>query len=167
MNNKNLLILSSVAFASTLAITTPVYAQTANTQQNRETIVERLMKAFKLNEGEVNKVVTDYRTERQAERTKIMEERLNQLVEDGKITNDQKTKILAKHMEMQANRPSREEMQNMTKEERMAKNQAHRAELEEWAEANGIDMQYLMMQGRGNQGYGMGGGKFMRGQNSQ
>ncbi len=167
MNNKKLLILSSVALASTLAVATPVYAQATNTQQDRETIVERLMKVFKLNETEVNKVVTDFRTEKQAERTKLLEEKLSQLVKDGKITNDQKTKILAKHKEMQANRPNFEEKQNMTKEERQAENQAKRAELEKWAQANGIDMQYLFMLGRGNQGYGMGKGKFLRGQEAR
>lgn len=167
MKNQNLLILTAFAVTMGIAMSTTVNAQEATMYINKETLIDRITKVFKLNETEVNKVATDFRTEKQAERTKLLEEKLTQLVKDGKITNDQKTKILAKHKEMQENRPTFEEMQNMTKEERRAEKQARRAELEEWAQANGIDMQYLFMLGRGNKGYGMGGGKFMMGQDAE
>jgi hypothetical protein len=168
MKKTNLAVIATVATLATFALSTPAYAQSTNSQGTRETLVQRLMKAFKLNEGEVNKVVNQYQTERQAERTQLMEERLTQLVNDGKITSDQKAKILAKHKEMQANRPTPEEKQNMTQEERQAEKQAHRAELEEWAQANGIDLQYMFMFGRDRHGYaGMDGGKGMMGRNAQ
>lgn len=168
MKKNNLAIIATLATLATFALSTPAYAQSTNSQEIKETIIQRLIKVFKLNETEVNKVVNQYQTEKQAERTQLMEERLAQLVKDGKITSEQKAKILAKHKEIQANKPSREEMQNMTKEERQAENQTSRAELEEWAQANGIDLKYMFMFGREKHGLGKyGGGKFMNGQNAQ
>ena len=168
MKKTNLAIIATVATLATFTLSSPAYAQSTNSQEIKETIIQRLIKVFKLNETEVNKVVNQYQTEKQAEKTKLMEEKLSQLVEDGKITNEQKTKILAKHKEIQANRPDPQEMRSMTREERQAENQTRRAELEEWAQANGIDLQYMFIFGREKHGLGgYGGGKFMNGQNAQ
>ena len=83
------------------------------------------------------------------------EDRLNQAVVGGKITQEQKEKISAKHKEMQATREqNRENWQGKTPEEhRVAMQQLH-DELTSWAQQNGIDPTYFF----GGQMRGMRGG---------
>ena len=71
---------------------------------------------------------------------KRLEDRLSQLVLDGKLNETQKQAILAKHKEMETQRGSK------------------RQEMETWAKANGIDLQYVF-----GMGMGMGKGDFHRG----
>jgi hypothetical protein len=88
-----------------------------------------------------------------------MEENLSQAVLDGKITEEQKNALIAKREEMQANR---EDLSDLSREERQEKRKEHRDEMQEWAEENGIDMGEIMPgggQGRGGQrggGFGKG-----------
>ena len=94
-------------------------------------------------------VFDEDRSERQAQRKELFEERLTQMVSDGKITEDQKKLILAKHEEMQSQREAqRDEFQNMTPEERRSAVEEHHEELESWAEDNEIDIGYLFGFGR-------------------
>lgn len=66
------------------------------------------------------------------------EERLNQAVKDGKLTEEQKTKILAKHKELmkeieadrEANKGKREDFQNKTEAERKALMEQRKAEMD-------------------------------------
>jgi hypothetical protein len=93
---------------------------------------------------------------RHAEHKQQMEERLTQAVKDGKITEEQKSKILAKHQEIADKREAeRDAMKDKTREERKAAMDANREELKKWASDNGIDEKYLMGFGRGHHG-GMG-----------
>jgi len=109
------------------------------------TMIEKLASKFNLNKNEVKSTFEEMRTQRQQERQKEMqaqfEARLNQAVKDGKITEDQKAKIMAKHQEMQKEQGSK------------------RQEMQTWAEKNGIDMGWMMGFG-GPRGMGRGfGGK--------
>jgi hypothetical protein len=79
------------------------------------------------------------------------EERLNQAVTDGKITEDQKKLILEKHNQLQSQWDSESQQR-----------QQHREEMQTWAEQNNIDLSYLgfgmSRNGRGGmmKGEGMG-----------
>ena len=74
--------------------------------------------------------------ERQAERQARQEERLNQAVEDGKITEDQKNALLAKKEEWRA---EREGWGDLSHEEQHEKMQEHREEMRQWMEDNGFE----------------------------
>jgi hypothetical protein len=78
-------------------------------------------------------------------------QRLEKLVKDGKITEAQKTAILA---ELKALREkySMESMKDLTEEERKEKTEEMQAELKAWAEEQGIDEEYVMLQPVGNNG---------------
>lgn len=78
------------------------------------------------------------------------ETRLNDLVEDGKITQEQKDAVSAKREEF------REEMQTATAEERDTLRAEHRAEMKEYMESQGIDTS-LFPQNGPRAGKGMGG----------
>lgn len=120
-------------------------------------IVQKLVERFGLNEDEVKAVFDEERTERQQQMQARFEERLNQAVSEGKITEEQKQAILAKKEEMQANFG---QFKDLSPEERREKMEAHREEMKTWAEENGINLDSLpMFLGKGPRG-GFGGPHF-------
>jgi hypothetical protein len=81
------------------------------------------------------------------------EERLTQAVADGKITEEQKEKILDKHEEMQA---KMESLKDLEPEERKAQMQTLHEELKKWAEENNIDFPFFGMKLGFGRGFKMG-----------
>lgn len=111
-------------------------------------IVQKLVGRFNLNADEVQQVFDEAREERReemqarfGERGEKMrvgfEERLNQAVSEGKITEEQKQALLAKKVETQTNF---EELKDLSFEERKENMEARRQEVQAWAEENGIDL---------------------------
>lgn len=94
-----------------------------------DSLIEKIASKFNLNKDEVQKVFDEEKSARDAERQAAFTERLQKLVDDGKITSDQKSKIEEKHKELKANM------------------EAERNELEKWATDNNIDEKYLMFGG--------------------
>ena len=123
-----------------------------------QTLIERLAQKFNLNSADVQTVFDEVRTEKQTARREQMqstwEEKLAQAVTDGKITEEQKQLILAKHTEVQAKLL---DWQNLTFEERKTKLEELRNELKTWAEENNIPEPFQLMAGLGyGRGNGMG-----------
>ena len=108
-------------------------------------MIERLAERFKLNEDEVNQAVDEFRQERQNEMQARHEDHLNQAVQDGVITNDQKQALLNKHEEMRQEREKKW------------------TEMQAWMEESGIDFQALKEYGVGQVGLGCGDAKGMGG----
>lgn len=123
-----------------------------NNLEDYPPIIQNLAEKFGATPEEVQDVFKQTREERRARH-------LEQLVEDGKITEDQKELIMKKQDELQA---KRDEIRNsqMTFDERRNAMQELHEEMQQWAEENGID---LPMSGRGrdmgNRGMRMGMGK--------
>ncbi len=160
MINKKIVIpfvvLGFLAF-STLA--TQSYASIQENTDPESAIVEKIATKFGLNKVEVQKVFDEQKTQMHADMQKKNEERLTQLVTDGKITETQKTLILNKHKEMQQERETnKDSFKNQTPEERKSQMESKKAEMEAWAKDNGIDSQYLMPEfgGKGHGGPKMG-----------
>lgn len=78
----------------------------------------------------------------------MLEERLDKLVSDGKITEEQKTAILAKIEALQAEYS----LDSLTGEERQEKMQEMMEKLKTWAQEQGIDQTYIMFQFQERQG---------------
>jgi hypothetical protein len=108
---------------------------------------------FGLNAGEVQEVFQEVRDERHQEMQAHFEERLDELVASGDLTEDQKDTLLAKKAEMWE---SREELMNLSPEERRAKMQERREEMNAWAEENGTDLAHLGPLGKGFRNGGIG-----------
>ena len=158
MQKKLLLTAAAVAIVGTTLVgATQAFAQSNDTSDNpRSSLVERIANKFGLQESEVQAVFDEARSQHQAEMQQRSEERLSQLVSDGKITEEQKQLIISKRDELRAEHQSEHEsMQDLTPEERRAAMDEHRQELEDWASQNGIDPQYLMPQGPAGMGRGM------------
>lgn len=99
-------------------------------------MVQRLAERFNLNQDEVETVFDEERQGRQQEMKERREERLDQAVSDGVITEEQKTSIVNKWQEIENER------------------EAHRQEMQAWFEEQGIDHDALMQYG----GFGPHGG---------
>lgn len=149
---KNILLITIIALISVTGIFFSVkYASAQDTDSPVTTLVQKIAQKFGLNESDVQAVFDEHREEIQTQMQKRFEERMTQAVIDGKITEEQKQTILAKHKEMRTNmQESRQNWQNMTDEERQAAKESlrethknYRAQLETWVGENGIELSVL------------------------
>ena len=124
---------------STMAVTLGIVGlgsfASAQTSTSNSSIVDKIATKFGLNKTEVQAVFDAEKSEKQGERRAEAGARLQQLVTDGKITAEQKTKIEAKQTELQTAM------------------EAERTALAAWATENGVEVRYLM----GGKGRGEGG----------
>jgi hypothetical protein len=127
----------------------------ADYEDTQGTLIDRIISKFNLNKTDVEKVVTDYRSEKQAARITVVETKLTEAVSAGKITEDQKAKILAKIKYWQE---SKTNWQNLTKEERRNKMEEHRADMEALEKELGINIHDIIGLGFGNGKKGGNGG---------
>jgi hypothetical protein len=110
-----------------------------------DTLIQKISDTFTLNKADVEKVFVTHRSEHKAEMVKKFEERLDQAVKDGKLTEAQKTLILNKRKELSNEMKGKlESFKSMAPEERKAAMQKQHQELEEWAKQNSIDLTWLM-----------------------
>ena len=157
IGKKTLLVAGAVTTLGTIASVGLGSVYAATNTSGSGTIVDKIATKFNLNKDEVQKVFEEDRAEKETEHQQAMEERLTQAVTDGKLTEDQKAKILAKMAELKANRPNMEELKNKTPEERHQLMEQHRTELEQWAKDNNIPEEYMPFHIRVKAGGGPGG----------
>jgi len=99
-------------------------------------IIQKLVDRFGLKTEEVQQVFDQERTERQGQIQLRFQERLDQAVKDGKITEEQKRAILDKKAEMQADCQN---SQGLNPDERRTNMETHRRKMQAWVEESGID----------------------------
>jgi hypothetical protein len=135
-----------------------VTASAATPSSEDDSLASKIATKFNLNKEDVQTVVKDYRTEQhanhQAEHQKRLEDRLTQAVKDGKISEEQKSKIINY---MKSQESFFESLRDKTEEERHTAMETHKAEVKKWASDNGIDLQYVMPGGPGGERGPMGG----------
>lgn len=131
-----------------------------------DSLATKIATKFNLNKDEVQTVIDEvhqeHQKERRAEMQTRLEDRLSSAVKDGKLTEEQKTKILDYVSSQQSFFDS---LKDKTEEERKDAIETHRDEVKKWAQDNGIDEKYVMF-GGGMKG-GMGHGHMMRGGDNQ
>lgn len=123
---------------------------------NYPPLVQTIMEKLGLKESEVAPIVEQYRNERQSERLESRKTWISGLVSQGKLTQEQADKYLAKVQEWQ-NTAKPENWYSMTQQERRDYMESHREEMQQWFKDNGIDeslMRFGMMEGRGVKGHG-------------
>ena len=121
-----------------------------------DSLITAIAQKFNLNETDVKSVFEEQRSKHQAERKAAVEQKLTQAVADGKITETQKQAILAKVMENQSGKPNFGEFKNLTPDERRAKMDEKRTEMENWAKENGLTLETLHSIIGGPKGFGRG-----------
>jgi uncharacterized membrane protein YhiD involved in acid resistance len=156
---KPLLIAGAVTTIGAAGLISSQAAFAATSTSGSTSLVDKIAQRFNLNKADVQAVFDENKAERQAEMQAKVEAKLNQAVTDGKLTTEQKYKILAKRQEFQATfEANKDAMKDNTPEERRADREAKRTELEQWAKDNNIPTEYLrFVAGHGGRGHGPGG----------
>ncbi len=152
MNIKKSILVAGAVAGVGLAGINGLGVVSAATSTPQDSIIDRIASKFDLNKDEVEAVFEEYKSEREQERQQNVEERLTQAVEDGKITEEQKAKILAKLEELKS---AREDWKSKTPEERKEAKEELHSSLKQWAEDNGVPLEYLMFQHGHHHGPGM------------
>lgn len=142
---KSLMVAGAVATIGVAGVTGLGVASAAtNSSGSSDNLIDKIATKFNLDKGEVEAVFEEAKSEREAEHQQKMEEPLTELVAEGKLTEDQKSKILAKHAELKAQmKEEHGALKDKTKEERRALFDQRRDELKAWAEENDIPTEYL------------------------
>ena len=167
MNKKYLLYLAipavAVATLGIVAVST-VSADSSNTGNRIESLVNAISQKFNLNPTEVQQVFDDHKSKMRLQMEEKIEERLNKAVVDGKLTQEQVNKILAKQVELKAQEASfKASLEGKTKEEIKALVKAQTDSIKQWAEENNIPIKYMVFGGFGkHRGMGLGFGHFIR-----
>lgn len=137
---KTLLVLGAVSGVGLASVAGLGVAAAATNSHDKGSLVERVASKFNLDKGEVGAVFEEHRAERQAEHHQSLEDRLNRAVKDGKLTEEQKTKILAKLEELKAAR--QEWRENPSQEHSKDIRELH-SSLKKWAKENNVPVHYL------------------------
>jgi hypothetical protein len=147
---KNKVILTALASTSAGAIalsTSTVTAQTAS--ETYSPLVQKLAERFGLQESDVQAVFDEERLQQHQRMEQRMQEKLEQAVEDGQITLAQKEAIIAKHQEMVSEHQAHmDEWRTKSPAERKLLRDAHKQEIEQWAEENGLTFDNLFFNRR-------------------
>ena len=130
-------------------------ASAASNGSSSNSLVDKIATKFNLKKDDVQKVFDEEHAARQTERQQKLKDRLDQAVKDGKITQDQEDKLIAKLKELEADRQAFREQ----KEETQAERDAHKAKMDafkQWLADNKIPEDLARpMGGRGHHGMGM------------
>jgi hypothetical protein len=140
-------IVPAVALGSIVSLAGILAVSAEETDRGPSQMIQKLAERFGLDQGEVQLFFDAERQVRQEERQAEYETRLSKAVESGELSEEQKQLILAKREEMRTQMEGeRGNRGKESQEEREAHREAmesRRAELEAWAEENGIDMKYF------------------------
>lgn len=130
---------------------------------NQDNFATKLAEKFNLNKDDVTKFLEEehaaHRAEMETQRQQVQQKCLTQAVQEGKITEAQKKLIENKITELDKKRTEDKiTYQNLSDQERMKLHAEHRAEIQKWAQENGIDESYLMIGAKrgGEKGFGPG-----------
>ena len=115
-----------------------VNAQSADNSTRAQEFAER----FGLSEDEVQAYFDEKRAERQGNREERRQEHLQSLVDDGVITEEQKSLLEEKFAELKDAREgvNFRELSDEEKEALKEEKEQRKAEFEQWAEDNGINL---------------------------
>jgi len=129
----------------------------ASAQSNSgNNIVDKIATKFSLNRDEVQSVFDEQHDEKKAKHEQRQATRLQELVDNGTITANQKTALEAKRTEMESKRDALKD-QNLTREEIRTQMESTRIEFEAWAKDQGIDLGAIRPEGMGRGGQHRGG----------
>jgi hypothetical protein len=150
-------VVSTVGLASLASV--GMAAAATDNSSSQQNLVDKIAQKFNVNKDDVQKVFDEDRAAHEAEHEKAQAERLQKLVDNGTITAAQKTAIEAKLKELKAERQAnKDEFKNLSEDQRKAKMDEKRTELESWAKEQGLDLSKLRGVFRGPGGHGGPGG---------
>jgi flagellar biosynthesis GTPase FlhF len=140
-------LIAALAIGTLMAVGVLSIGQVRAEEVQPQPIWQRIAERFGLNKDEVQTVFEESRGQRGEQAQVRQEERLNQAVSEGVLSEDQKQALQTKHEEM--------------RQEREVNREAHKTEMDQWFSDNGIDHQ-AMMEHIGGPGPRQGGGRGFR-----
>ncbi len=143
-------IASTIGLAGLAGVGIVSAAETTSSSNPMSGLVSAIASKFNLNKDDVQKVFDEQHQAMEQERNNEVKNEIAQLVKDGKLTQDQADKLLAKRTELEKEREA-----NRTNNQRPSKDDLDkkRTEFETWAKDNGIDTSYLRyVMGHGGRG---------------
>lgn len=136
-----------------------VFAQSSNNPESG--LVQAIAQKFNLDQTQVQGVFDQFRSTQKANMTQKMQQmedqRLTNLVTQGKITNDQKTAIETELAALKAKYLAN--LGSLTPDQRKQAMQNYQNDLKSWASSQGIDQSLLAPKfdlGMGRRGFGKG-----------
>lgn len=149
----------ALAIIATAVATSSMVSAQDTTGSN--SIVSAIAAKFNLNQADVQAVFDEEHSKREAEMKAQMETKLTQAVADGKITEAQKQAILTHFTQMKEERLNFGEFKNLTAEQRQAKMEEKKKDMESFLSQNGLTHETLQEIMGGSKGFGGMGGKKM------
>lgn len=144
MTKKTLLIpVSALVLTMGVIYAAPSMVSAQVSDSSIPPLAQRIAERFKLNPEEVQQVFSEYKDEMHAEHEARMLDKFDQLVSEGKITEDQRNAIVDKLTTLREEHDS-QAWQSLSKEERRKKMESKHEELKAWAEAQGIELDVIM-----------------------
>ena len=145
-------VVALTLIGGTLLATHSAEAETTSSKPfGMDAIIQKLVSRFNLNEADVKAVFDEQHAEMEQQMQAKMEADLTQAVTDGKLTEDQKQKIIAKRAELRASHEDKfvtfKEGEEPTQEQISAMKAEHEqelADLKQWAQDNDVPFEYLM-----------------------
>ena len=123
-----------------MACTNELKADDGDKKDDYPVIIEQLAEKLDLDPEEICEALEDIHEERKEEFKKNLEEKLDEAVEEGNITEEQKEAIITKSEEVAEELQDIKELPQSEKKEAMAD---INDDLREWAEENDIDLKEL------------------------
>ncbi len=147
---KRTLAVASIIAATGFTAATGLRVASAESSSGGSSLVDKIASTFNLSKDDVQKVFDEDRASHQAEHQAKFKEQLDQAVKDGKLTQEQADKILAKQQELES---FMNDLRDETEEERKTAMDTKRTELAQWAKDNDIPEEYAhFMHGPGGPG---------------
>jgi hypothetical protein len=156
MTKKTLLTVAAVSILSGgVVVVTNAFAQTTTSgQQSVPSLAQEIASKFHLNVSDVQSVFDQHQQEVKSQQESTYDAYLQNLVNTGKITEEQQQLILNKHKQLASQMQSnRQKVKSMTPTERKTQMRAAIQDLKNWAKQNNIALQYLRPFGPGR-GFG-------------
>ncbi len=167
-NSKKYIIvpIAALGLIAVLALGSVDTVNAYGTRNRRSGLSESIASRFGLDQTQVEETMDEYHQGQMGERHEEMqarlEEKLEQAVSEGNLTEAQRYAILEKHEDMEE-RMQEIHDQDLSRDEMHELKADVHEEMQAWAEENGIDFETFMSVGNGmrGQGYGMGRGAGM------
>ena len=162
MNKKYLLyaiVPVAIATMGAVAVGSVSANTTTNATHPMNNLVNAIATKFNLAPSDVQQVFDNQKTEMHNQMQQKYTDKINQAVTNGKLTQDQANKIIAKKAELEAQQATfKASMQGKTKAEIKVIIKTQTDALKKWATDNNIPLQYIMMFGGfgEHQGFTMG-----------
>ncbi|GIW62952.1 MAG: hypothetical protein KatS3mg090_0778 [Patescibacteria group bacterium] len=131
--NKKYLIAAITAIIATVAVS----SSTIFAESDSNSLVDKIAKKFGLKKEEVQQVFDEHKKEMYVQRQQKFQEYLDQQVKQGKITEEQKQKILQKQQEL---RQEIEQLKNLDPDRKREQVKQLKQDYQNWLKENNIPL---------------------------